>query len=103
VQAKKMTSKQQVVLWIAVLALFSMLVFILFGDHGFADLNFLKSEKEQLIKKNAMLARENLILYDTINRLKNDPVFIENVARRDLGMIGKDELIVKPRPSKSSP
>jgi cell division protein FtsB len=80
-----------------------MLVFILLGDHGFADLNLLKSQKEQLIKKNATLARENLILYDTIHRLKNDPVYIESVARKDLGMIGKDELIVKPRPSKNSP
>ena len=98
-----MTSKQQFLLCLAALVLFSMLLFILFGDHGFADLNLLKSEKEQLIRKNETLARENLILYDTINRLKNDPVFIESVARKDLGMIGKDELIVKPRPSKNFP
>jgi cell division protein FtsB len=76
-----------------------MLLFILFGDHGFADLNLLKSERNELIEKNDKLARENLLLYDTINRLETDPVFIENVARQELGMIGKDELILKPRTS----
>jgi hypothetical protein len=37
-------------------------LFILFGDHGFADLNLLKSERNELIEKNDKLARENLLL-----------------------------------------
>jgi cell division protein FtsB len=94
-----MTSKQNIFLCLAILVLFSLLLFILFGDHGFSDLNLLKSERNELIEKNDKLARENLLLYDTINRLETDPVYIENVARQELGMIGKDELILKPRTS----
>jgi len=30
-----------------------------------------------------------------IVKLKNDPVFIENVARQELGMIGEGEVILK--------
>jgi cell division protein FtsB len=31
--------------------------------------------------------------------LKHDKLYIESVARRELGMVGKDELILKPRQS----
>ncbi|MBW1812804.1 MAG: septum formation initiator family protein, partial [Deltaproteobacteria bacterium] len=30
-----------------------------------------------------------------IDRAKNDPAYIEAVARQELGMIGKDEVILK--------
>jgi cell division protein FtsB len=76
-----------------------MLLLILFGDHGVADLNLLRSERDALVEKNEKLARENLLVYDKINRLETDLEYIENVARQELGMIGKDELILKPRPS----
>ena len=92
-----MTSKQQVFFCLVILALFSMLLLILFGDHGVADLNLLKSERDALVEKNEKLARENLLIYDKINRLETDLEYIENVARQELGMIGKDELILKPR------
>lgn len=94
-----MTSKQQVFLCLAILVLFSMLLLILFGDHGVADLNLLRSERDALVEKNEKLARENLLVYDKINRLETDLEYIENVARQELGLIGKDELILKPRPS----
>ena len=34
-------------------------------------------------------------MYTEIERLKHDPEYIENVARRELGMIGKNEVIFK--------
>jgi len=94
-----MTSKHRILLCLAVLVLFSMLLFILYGDHGFADYNLLKSQRDLFIEKNERLATENRLLYDKINRLETDPVYIEHIARQELGMIGKDELILKPRPS----
>jgi cell division protein FtsB len=36
-------------------------------------------------------------LYNEIERLKNDDKYIENIARQELGMIGKDEMILKPQ------
>lgn len=97
-----MTSKQQVFLCLAILVLFSMMLLILFGDHGVADLNLLRSERDTLAEKNEKLARENLLVYDKINRLKTDLEYIENVARHEFGMIGEDELILKPRSSDKS-
>ena len=37
----------------------------------------------------------NLSLYREIDRLKHDPKYIEDVVRRELGLIGKDEVIFK--------
>jgi cell division protein FtsB len=31
--------------------------------------------------------------------LRHDPAFIESVARHELGMIGEDEIILKPQSS----
>jgi len=76
-------------------ALFSLLLFIMFGENGVADLHMLKMERDNLLKRNAELSQENLSLYREIERLKNDPKYVENVARQELGVIGKDEVIFK--------
>lgn len=81
---------------LVILSLVFLFLIILFSDQGIGDLNMLKMEKKQLMDTNENLIRENQALYRTIDRLKNDPVFIENVARQELGMIGKDEMILKP-------
>ena len=59
----------------------------------------LESEKDRLLQENARLKRENLTMYRTIERLKNDPEYIESIARKELGMIKKGEVILKPKPS----
>ena len=92
-----MTRKQSVFLSIAALALVSLLFFIIFGEHGLIDLNSLKKERDQLAEKSEKLTRKNLSLSVEIDRLKHDPKYIENVARQELGMVGEDELILKPR------
>ncbi len=92
-----MMRKQGVFLSIAFVLLFSLLFFIIFGEHGLLDLNTLKNERDQLAEKSEQLTRKNLSLSVEIDRLKHDPKYIENVARQELGMVGEDELILKPR------
>jgi cell division protein FtsB len=92
-----MTSKQSFFLSIAVLALASLLFFIIFGEHGLIDLSSLKNERNQLSAKSEQLTVKNLSLSVEIDRLKHDPKYIESVARQELGMVGEDELILKPR------
>ena len=81
------------------MALFPMLIFILFSDKGLSDFFALKSERDRLLQENMRLKKENDALYRTIERLRNDPEYIESVARKELGMIGKDEVILKPKHS----
>ena len=92
-----MTKKQSILITIAVALMFSMLFFIIFGEHGFIDLNTLRDEKVQLQERNEQLTDQNLSLSVEIDRLKHDPQYIENVARQELGMVGENELILKPR------
>ncbi len=90
-----MNTKQSVLLAFVILAIFSLLFFIIFGENGLADLHLLKIERDVLLKQNAKLAKKNLDLYREIERLKGDPKYLESVARKELGVVGKDELIFK--------
>ena len=96
---EKMSRKQSILIFVAVSLLFSLLFFIIFSDQGLVDLNTLKKERDQLAEKNELLNHENLTLSDEIDRLQNDPKYIENIARQELGMVGRDELILKPQSS----
>ena len=89
---------------LAIMTMFLMLLFIVFGENSLTDLYQLKIKKDNLSKKNDVLKKENLSLYREIERLKNDPEYVEDVARKELGVIGKDEVIikVKPKPSVSN-
>ena len=57
----------------------------------------LKQEQHKSIQKNERLALENLAFRIEIDRLKHDLEYIENIARQELGMIKKDEIILKPK------
>jgi len=95
-----MDNKQKILISFCILTLFSMLLFILFSDKGLSDLFKLKSERDRLVNQNVQLKKENDTLYRTIERLRNDPEYIESVARKELGMIKKDEVILKPKDNK---
>ncbi|MDI6686974.1 MAG: septum formation initiator family protein [Desulfobacterales bacterium] len=90
-----MTIKQNITLSIVILVLFSLFLLIIFGDDGLVDFVLIKGEKDRLVEKNEMLNQKNINLYHEIDRLKNDPKFVEDVVRQELGVIGKDEVIFK--------
>src|SRR5512141_414357 len=92
-----MSRRQGVLVGAALLLIVSMLFFIVFSDRGLADLNRMKKERDRLSTHNRQVIQENLGLGVEIDRLKNDPGYIESVARREFGMIGQDEIIVKPQ------
>ena len=92
-----MTKKQNILLSISVLLLLALFFFIIVSEHGLADLRFLKKERDRLVEENKKLARENQAISVEIDRLKHDPLYIESIARHELGMIGEDEIILKPQ------
>ena len=90
-----MSTKQNILIALAILGVFTLLLFIIFGDNGLADLHLLKTERNALVENNRNLSLENRSLYREIDRLKHDPAFVESVARQELGVIGKEEVILK--------
>jgi len=92
-----MTRKLNILLSIAVLLLLALIFFIIVSEHGLADLRFIKKERDRLVEDSKRLSRENQTIGIEIDRLKHDPAYIESIARQELGMIGKDEIILKPQ------
>jgi len=92
-----MSRKQGILVSAAVLLIFSLLFFIVFSERGLADLSLMKKERDRLSSQNRQIIQENISQGVEIDRLKNDPSYIESVARRDFGMIGQDEIVVKPQ------
>jgi cell division protein FtsB len=92
--------KKNILLVVAILSMFLMLMFIVVGKNGLTDLYKLKTKKDNLVRKNEEITKKNLSLYREIDRMKNDPKYVENVARQELGVIGKDEVIIKVKKTK---
>jgi len=81
------------------IALFCVICFVVawlaFGRHGFIHLYRVGKERqacEQRIKK---LIEENQALFDEIQRLRTDPGYVEQVARKELGLVREDEIIYR--------
>lgn len=85
---------QKIILAGAAVVLFNLMLLIVFGDNGLVELSRLRAREQALAGQNETLARENVSLYRTIGRLKSDPVYIESVARNELGMVGKDDVVI---------
>jgi cell division protein FtsB len=91
-----MTTKANFFLAVALIVILSTLLLIVFGDNGLTDRKRLKARYSEVVSENTAIAKENARLYRQIERLKKDPAYIESIARRELGMIGRNEVIVKP-------
>jgi cell division protein FtsB len=89
---------QKILLSLVALVLLNILLIIIFGDRGLVEVNRLKGERDQLLEDNHDLKAKNSALRREIERLKSDPAYIEHVARQELGMIGRDEVIVRFNP-----
>lgn len=89
------TSSKKIVFPAIFVIMFALLVIIILGDNGLVELNRLRHTQQDLLETNTRLTQENVQLYRAIDRLQNDPVFVETIARRELGMIRPDEVIFK--------
>jgi cell division protein FtsB len=88
-----MTTKHKIIVISGMVMLFSFLFVIALGDRGAVDLYQLHLTKVRLNGSTLELQKKNEAIYRNIQRLKNDPEFIENIARTELGMVGKDEVV----------
>jgi cell division protein FtsB len=69
--------------------------FAVFGDKGLIDVYGLKKERDRLASYNRSIEEENEGLADEIRLLKTDKRYIASIARRELGMVGADEVLYK--------
>jgi len=73
---------------------------ILFSHRGVYQNYRLRHERLRLEQENARLAAENARLARTIDRLHHDPVLIQDLIRKELNFVKKDEIIFQFPPDK---
>ena len=74
--------------------IFSVFAF-LFGNKNFRAFIALKKDIKRIEKKTEDLKKENEKLKDELKEAKENPQYIENLARKELGMIKPGETIYK--------
>ena len=85
---------QKGVFWVLPLLLMLGLLFIVTnGYQGLKQLNRLAQKREVLTLSNQEMRRTNETLYREITRLRSDPVYLEEVARKEFGLVKADEII----------
>ncbi len=78
---------------VAVIAVCSLLWILMAPGSGLVAFFNKRSEKKQLEREIIQLKEENAELKNSINRLKNDPQYLEEVARKEYGFLRKNERV----------
>jgi cell division protein FtsB len=78
------------------LSLGLVLAFLVFFSHqGLYHIYRLRQERQALDQETARLAAENTRLACTIDRLRNDPEMIQDLIRRELNLVKKNDIIIQ--------
>jgi cell division protein FtsB len=81
-------------LWhLTVLILLGLIFLIFHGYHEIQKLNQLAQKRETLIQFNQELNHKNEEMYRQVSRLEHDPVYLEEIARKEFGLVKPDEII----------
>ena len=72
-----------------------MIVISLIGDQGLIAYYRLRTEAAQLRQDVKRLEKRRTFLGHEIRALRDDPRYIEHLARRDLGLVKKGEIVVQ--------
>ncbi|MGD0276307.1 MAG: septum formation initiator family protein [Syntrophales bacterium] len=83
-----------VVRYVVVFVIF-MAAMITFGDRGLVDNYVMHKKLEALQKVNQDISRENQQLKDIILLLRDNLSYIEMIARNDLGMVKKGDVVYR--------
>lgn len=73
---------------------FILILLIIFLP-GYFKLHKLRVKNNELTRQIEKLNKANLELSDRLNKLQNDPVYVEGLAREKLRVAGKDETVYK--------
>ena len=93
---------RRIVHWVLLFVATVIVVDALVGDRGLVAMLRARQEYDELSASIARQRAENARLRDMVRRLREDPSTIEEIARRELGLIrpGERVFIVKDAPRK---
>jgi len=93
---KKVFSKRNIVIFI-IIVLWLFLMFL----PGYSKREELSAKNERLQRRIKELEKDNRRLIEEEERLRTDPSYAEKIARDDMGMARKGEIIIKEVPLSS--
>lgn len=79
--------------WWAILVVVAFLAMALFGERGVLRVMDVSRQKDLLQREMDRLSEQNSRLDEEIRGLRSDRRLIEDIARRDLGMVRENEII----------
>jgi cell division protein FtsB len=86
-----MTKKRILILVLFLFLIFGFFTF--FGDKGIVHLHRLQKEWGRLKEANVKIEEENQKLREEVKRLQYEKRYIEEIARKELGMVKEGEVI----------
>jgi len=78
-----------------IVVILCMGLLILFGERGLIDYMSLKGKRDALRGESARIEQENDILRKKIVLLRSDARYIEKIARDELGMVKKGDIVYR--------
>jgi cell division protein FtsB len=72
-----------------------MIGYIFLSEAGLVKSSGLMEKKAMLEQENLRLEQENTQLKVRLERIRNDPVYLEDEARKKLGLVRPDEIIYR--------
>ena len=78
-----------------ILAIVLVLGSLLVAPDGVPSLLALHRERQRLGEEAVALLEQNDALREQIHRLRTDDRFLEELARRELGLVGPDEVVYR--------
>jgi cell division protein FtsB len=101
VENQKMGGGYKLLAGIALIVGLSMVMVILFSQHGFYNVFRFRQDRLKLEQENIRLAAENERLARSIDRLQHDPEYIQDRIRQELNFVKPNEIIFQFPPEKS--
>jgi cell division protein FtsB len=91
---KQLNSKElRTLILVGFLAGCAVIAWLFFSPKGILTYYHLRKEIEAVKAENMQLQEENRLLQQKIEKIKNDPAYLEELARQEYDMLKKDELL----------
>jgi cell division protein FtsB len=88
-------STQRRVVYIFSSVLVALVLFTAFGERGVFHLWRLWGEKKHLEEKTFLLQKENDALRERVSRIRHDDLYLEKIAREELGLVRPGEMVYR--------
>jgi cell division protein FtsB len=75
------------------LFLFAMMAFTVWGDRGLLAMWHTQHDLERLVREIEIVEQKNATLAREVQRLRSDLVYIEKIAREELGLVRPGEIV----------